>query len=168
MALDTTIGGTSTNSYITLAEWQTYWSARNVDLTQHGHDDDHEANLVQAADYLNRTYNFVGERQYRYQAMAWPRLTGTMLVKDWPIDPDTVPQDIKDAQAEMAYLIHEGATPFSTVSSGAVKRVKSKAGPVETETEYTNYREVPRFVAIEGLLAPYTEFGGAQIKVLRA
>jgi len=168
MALDTTVGGTSTNSYITLAEWQAYWSARNVNLTQHGHDDDHEANLIQAADYINRTFNFIGEQQYRYQKMAWPRLTGIMLVKDWPIDPDTVPQDIKDAQAEMAYLIHEGAKPFDTVSSGAVKRTKQKAGPVETETEYTNFREVPRYVAIEGLLAPYTLFGGAQIKVLRS
>jgi len=167
MALDTTIGGTSTNSYITLSEWQDYWSARNVDLSQHGHDDSHEANLIQAADFINRNYEFVGEQQYRYQAMKWPRLTGVMLIKDWPIDPDTIPQDIKDAQAEMAYLIHEGANPFATVEGGAKVREKSKAGPVETEVEYTNFRETPRFVAIEGLISPYTNFGGAQFKVYR-
>jgi len=167
MALDTTIGGTSTNSYITLAEWQAYWSERNIDVSQSGHDAAHEANLVQAAQWINQTYNFVGDKQYQYQAMAWPRLT-MHLVEGWPIDPDTIPQDIKDAQAEMAYLIHEGAKPFASVSGGAVVRTKSKAGPVETETEYTNFREIPRFVAIEGLVSRYTVFGGSQIKMVRA
>lgn len=167
MALVTTVGSASANSYITLAEWQAYWTSRNVDLTAHGHDAAHEANLIQAADYINRTYSFYGQRQYEDQAMAWPRLLGLMLIKDWPVDPDTVPQDIKDAQAEMAYLIHEGATPFATVSGGAKVREKVKAGPVESEVEYTNFRETPRFVAIEGLLAPYTTFGGAQIRVMR-
>jgi hypothetical protein len=166
MAIITTVGATTANSYITVAEYETFWTERNVTISHSTAAK--ESELVKAADYLNRTYNYIGERQYRYQGMEWPRLTGTMLVKDWPIDPDTVPQDIKDAQAEMAYLIHGGATPFSTVSYGAIKRTKSKAGSVESETEYTNYREVPRYVAIEGLLAPYTEFGGAQIKVLRA
>lgn len=167
MALDITVGGTSTNSYITLAQWQAYWAARDIDLSQGGHDDAHEANLVQAADFINRNYEFVGEQQYRYQAMKWPRLTGIMLVNDWPIDPDTIPQGIKDAQAEMAYLIHEGAKPFATVEGGAKVREKSKAGPVETEVEYTNFRETPRFVAVEGLLSPYTSYGGSQIKVMR-
>jgi len=36
-----------------------------------------------------------------------------------------------------------------------VGRKRSKAGPVETETEYATTRETPRIVAIEGLLAPY-------------
>lgn len=167
MALDTTVGGTTTNSYITDAEWQAYWLARNVDLSAHGHAATHEANLIQAADFINRNYEFVGEQQYRYQAMKWPRLTGIMLVNDWPIDPDTIPQAIKDAQAEMAYLIHEGAKPFATVEGGAKVREKNKAGPVETEVEYTNFRETPRFVAIEGLLAPYTVYGGAQVRIMR-
>lgn len=165
MALVTTVGGTTTNSYITLAEFEAFWTERNVNLLHS--DAAKEAELVKAADYINRTYDFVGERQYRYQTMAWPRLTGIMLVKDWPIDPDTVPQDIKDAQAELAYLINQGAKPFATVEGGAKVREKNKAGPVETEVEYTNFRETPRFVAIEGLLAPYTVFGGAQIKVMR-
>ena len=167
MALDTTVGGTTTNSYITDAEWQAYWSARDVDLSAHGHAAQHEANLIQAADFINRNYEFVGEQQYRYQTMKWPRLTGIMLVNDWPIDPDTIPQAIKDAQAEMAYLIHEGAKPFATVEGGAKVREKNKAGPVETEVEYTNFRETPRFVAIEGLLAPYTIYGGAQVRIMR-
>lgn len=165
MAIVTTVGGTTTNSYITVAEYEAFWTERNVNITHSTAEK--EAELVKAADYINRTYDFVGERQYRYQGMEWPRLTGIMLVKDWPIDPDTVPQDIKDAQAELAYLIHSGATPFATVEGGAKVRERNKAGPVETEVEYTNFRETPRYVAIEGLISPYTVYGGAQIKVFR-
>lgn len=166
MALVTTVGGTSTNSFISVADYESYWSSRNVDLSSVS-TANKEAHLIQAADFINRNYEFVGEQQYRYQAMKWPRLTGVMLIKDWPIDPDTVPQDIKDAQAEMAYLINNGAKPFATVEGGAKVREKSKAGPVESEIEYTNFRETPRFVAIEGLISPYTNFGGAQFKVYR-
>tara|TARA_R100001443_G_scaffold115333_3_gene132860 strand:+ start:1272 stop:1772 length:501 start_codon:yes stop_codon:yes gene_type:complete len=165
MAIVTTIGGTTTNSYITVAEYEAFWTERNVTIG--GSTSSKESELVKSADYINRAYDFIGEQQYRYQTMAWPRLTGIMLVKDWPIDPDTVPQDIKDAQAELAYLINQGATPFATVEGGAKVREKNKAGPVETDVEYTNFRETPRFVAIEGLVSPYTVYGGAQIKVIR-
>ena len=165
MAIVTTVGDATANSYITVAEFEAFWTERNVNLAHSNAAK--EAELVKAADYINREYTFVGERQYRYQAMAWPRLTGVYLVKDWPIDPDTVPQDIKDAQAELAYIIHQGTNVFATVEGGAKVREKNKAGPVETEVEYTNFRETPRFVAIEGLLSPYTIYGGAQFKMVR-
>lgn len=166
MALDTTIGAATCDSYITLAEMRDYWSARNVDLSGVA-DATLEAHLRRAVQYITQTYNFVGMRQYQFQAQSWPRLT-THLVDGWPINPDTVPQDIKDAQAELAYLIHGGANPFATVEGGSVVRKKDSAGPVSTEVEYTNFRETPRFVAIEGLLARYTTMGGAQIKMVRA
>lgn len=165
MAIVTTVGDQTANSYITVAEYEAFWTERNVNLSHSNAAK--EAELVKAADYINREYAFVGERQFRYQAMAWPRLTGVILVKDWPIDPDTVPQDIKDAQAELAYIINQGTNVFATVEGGAKVREKNKAGPVETEVEYTNFRETPRYVAIEGLLSPYTIYGGAQFKMVR-
>ena len=165
MAIVTTVGDQTANSYITVAEYEAFWTERNVNLSHSTAAK--EAELVKAADYINREYAFVGERQFRYQGMAWPRLTGVILVKDWPIDPDTVPQDIKDAQAELAYIINQGTNVFATVEGGAKVREKNKAGPVETEVEYTNFRETPRFVAIEGLLSPYTVYGGAQFKMVR-
>jgi len=165
MAIVTTVGGTTTNSYITVAEYEAFWTERNATIS--GNTAAKESELVKAADYINRSYTFVGEQQYRYQAMVWPRLTGIYLVKDFPIDPDVIPQDIKDAQAELAYIIHQGTNVFATVEGGAKVREKNKAGPVETEVEFTNFRETPRFVAIEGLLSPYTIYGGAQLKMVR-
>ena len=165
MAIVTTVGSASANSYITVAEYEAFWTERNVTIP--GRTAPKKAQPVQAADYIKRGYNFVGEQQFKEQAMVWPRLTGIILVKDFPIDPDTVPQDIKDAQAELAYIIHQGTDVFATVTGGAKVREKNKAGPVETEIEFTNFRETPRFVAIEGLLSPYTIYGGAQLRMVR-
>lgn len=168
MALDTTVGGAASDSYITLAEWQAYWLDRGIDLTQHGHDPSHEANLRRAADWIDRGYPFRGYRQYQTQARAWPRLfEHGFYVDGWPINPDTIPQDIKDAQAELAYLIHEGADPFATIAGGSVKRQRSKAGPVETETEYQNPLASPRYVAADTLLRPYVSSNSAQVRMGR-
>jgi hypothetical protein len=154
MALNTSIGSATSDSYITLAEWQAYWLARGVDLTAHGHENSHEANLRRAADTLKRRYSWKGRTQYRTQAQAWPRVD-IGPVGGWDIAPDTVPQDVKDAQAELAYIIHEGGDTMATVTGGAVKRERVKADAVESETEYSAPRELPRYTVVEGLLRPY-------------
>lgn len=167
MALDVTVGGSASDSYVTLAEWQAYWAARNVDLTAHGHDASHEADLRRAADWIDRTYPFVGYKQYQTQARAWPRVD-VGYIGGWPVDPDEIPQDVKDAQCELAYLIHEGLTPWAT-QTGVIGSERAKAGPVETEKTYLGGKGSPRIVAIEGLLQPYTG-GGAygQVRMVRA
>lgn len=167
MALDATVGGTSSDTYITLAEWQSYWAVRNVDLTAHGHDTSHEANLRQAADWLDRNYTYTGYRQYRDQRRAWPRITSAE-VDGWSIDADTIPQNLKDAQAELAYLIHEGATPWKTIEA-VLQKKRVKAGPTEVDYTYANGASVPRLVAIEGLMRPLTgDFGSGQSRLVRA
>ena len=68
MAIVTTVGDQTANSYITVAEYETFWTERNVNLSHSTAAK--EAELVKAADYINREYAFVGERQFRYQGMA--------------------------------------------------------------------------------------------------
>lgn len=164
MALVTTIGGASSDSYGTLAAYQTY--AANMGWTLSGVDATDEQNLRRAAQALDRNFTFIGTRQYQTQALAWPRVV-TDLVKDWPIDTDTIPQDIIDAQFELAYLIQGGVDPFETITA-TVARTRVKAGPVESETEYTGGKATPRLVAVEGLLRPYLKAGRGQIALVRA
>lgn len=166
MALDTTVGGASTDSYVTTAEWETYVDNYvNGSLGGHGHESDHEQNLRRAFQILNNK-SWIGIKQYQTQTGAWPRITNK-LIDGWPINVDTIPQDIKDAQCELAYLIHEGLDPYATVTTGAVKASRSKAGPVETETEYATSRETPRIVAIEGFIGPYLKAGSSQVSLGR-
>lgn len=163
MTLTTTIGGATSDSYASLAEYQAYASAMGWTLS--GTDAADEVNLRRAAQYLDRKYTFVGIRQYQTQALAWPRIV-SVLVEDWPINPDTIPQAIKDAQCEVAYLLQGGLDPFATVTA-TVGRKRVKAGPVETETEYQGGLSTPRLVAIEGLLAPYIMGGQGQQRMVR-
>jgi len=166
MTLTVTVGGASSDSYITLAEWETY--ATNAGWTTAGTDVVKEVYLRDAAKYIDRHYKWTGTSQYQTQARAWPRLT-SIYVDGWSVDADTIPQDIKDAQAEIAWLVHEGLNPTATVTSGAVKSKSVAAGPVSSTTEYVGGgRETPRIVAVEGLLAPYISVGGSQVRMQRA
>jgi len=152
MALTTTVGGASSDSYATLADYTARATALGWTLA--GTDAANEINLRKATVYLDANYVWVGTRVASTQALDWPRISN-VLVDGYVIDSDTIPQAVKDAQMELAYLIQGGLNPFATVTNGAVGRKRSKAGPVETETEYATTRETPRIVAIEGLLAPY-------------
>lgn len=162
MALITTIGGALSDSFVTLAEYQTYGGAMGWTL---GADDAaDEVNLRRAALYLGRNYTFTGLKQYQVQALAWPRLVGG-LVDDWPIDPDTIPQAIKNAQSELAYLIQGGLDPFATIDSNKTGDM-IKVGPI-TIDETTTPTSRPRLVAIEGLLRPYITSGAGQMRMVR-
>lgn len=148
----TTVGGSSSDSYVTEAEYAEYagklgWSVPN----------DVAVNLRRAAQSIDRNFEWPGIRQYETQTMAWPRVT-SVYVDGWLIDTDVVPQAVKDAQCELAHLIDvDGLDPFDTLdATGNVKSTEAKAGPVATKTEYFDpARSSPRVVAIEGLLRPY-------------
>lgn len=162
MALDTTIGGTAADSYGTLAAYEAYADAMGWVLT--GSDEKQEANLRRAAVYLDRKYSFIGMQQYQYQSRAWPRLVSD-LVNDWPIQPDTIPQDIAYAQFEMAYILQSGLDPFATIESSATSE-SITVGPITIAGD-TLPTGVPRIVAVEGLISGYILGGVGQIKMVR-
>ena len=68
MALDTTIGGTSADSYGTLAAYTAYGTAMGWTLA--ATDALNEVNLRKSANYLDRKFSFIGMQQYQYQARA--------------------------------------------------------------------------------------------------
>jgi hypothetical protein len=168
MPLDTTVGGTAADSYGTLAAYEAYVVA-NIDTSfnGHGHDSTHELNLRRATQYIDRQNAFAGYKATSGQALSWPRITG-LYVDGWPVESDVIPQDIISAQFEIAYLMETADfNPFANFEAN-IKRVKSKAGPVETETEYAGAKAQQRIVAVQGLLRPYTSGGSAgQVRMMR-
>tara|TARA_R110000868_G_scaffold296345_1_gene556577 strand:+ start:231 stop:722 length:492 start_codon:yes stop_codon:yes gene_type:complete len=162
MALDTTIGGTDADSYGTLAAYAAYSTAMGRTLATT--DALNEVNLRKSASYLDRKYSFIGMQQYQYQARAWPRLVND-LVDDWPINPDTIPQDIIDAQFEMAFVFQGGLDPFATIESSSTSE-SIKVGPI-TIASGTLPTGQPRVVAVEGLVRGYILNGVGQIKMVR-
>jgi hypothetical protein len=162
MALDTTIGGTASDSYGTLAFYTTYALAMGFTLS--GTDAANEINLRKAAIYLDRKYSFIGMQQYQYQALSWPRLVND-LVDDWPINPDTIPLDIIHAQFEVAYILQGGLDPFATIETNVTSDT-IKVGPITLEAE-TLPTSTPRIVAVEGLLRGYIRGGVGMANMVR-
>lgn len=164
MTLTTTIGGASSDSYITLAEWTTYATAQGWTLT--GTDDQKEAYLRRAALAVDVSYTFIGTQQYQDQRRAWPRLYAG-YVEGWPVNPDTIPQEVKDAQAELAFLIMGGADPLATYE-GAIGSERSKVGPIERDRTYLGGKARPRYTAVDRLLSPYVVGGVGSTRLMRA
>ncbi|APX88650.1 hypothetical protein BV394_01980 [Brevirhabdus pacifica] len=162
MALDTTVGGASSDSYDTLAAYQAYGSDMGWTLAA---DAANEANLRRAAQVIDRQYAFKGYRASSTQALQWPRDIND-LIEGYAVSSTTIPQAIIYAQFEMAYLIQNGADPFATIA-GVVASTRSKAGPVETETTYQGGKGRASYVAISGLLAPYLTQGRGQRPMVR-
>ena len=156
MAVTITIGGAASDSYATEAEYASYVVA-NIDATFTADETADAIVLRRAAQYIDRKNeaSFIGIRQYQTQALEWPRLTGD-LVRGYPVNPDIIPQSIKDAQMELARQIQTGeVAPFESVS-GVIK--SEKLGPMETE--YAGGLSTPRLTAINDALRPYLKAAG--------
>lgn len=105
MALDATVGGSASDSYVTLAAADAYFAARfSSDAWEDASDSDQEKALRQAARNIGR-FRFVGYRSSPSQALAFPR------AYPYNDDPErqsatlAIPQSIKDAQCEEAIAL---------------------------------------------------------------
>lgn len=117
MNLTTTIGGSTSNSYASLDDFESYCDERlNVDVFWDADDDDRSRALLMAARRLNRE-NWRGSPVSATQALAWPR---SDVVKPDPVRgldlsyygdeylTTEIPQIIKDAQCELALAYLDG------------------------------------------------------------
>ena len=171
MAVDTTIGGPASDSYATLAEYQARAEAMGWDLAET--DGANEVNLRRAAVAIDSSYSFRGVKNTSAQALEWPRYseaagyTGPATYDPYPIIPTEIPQAVKLAQMEMAFLIQGGADPLATVQAG-IKRKREKLDVIEEETEYAGALTLPRFTAVDRILRNYTMGGPGQRQMVRA
>lgn len=131
MALDATVGGATSNSFLTREEaielandhpFATAWLA----LT----DAEKDKTLILASRLIDRLC-WLGSPLSTTQALAFPR--SGLKASGRYIPSDTIPQQIKNAVFEYALLIGGGTNPGtpSDAAEQGLKRVK--AGPVEVE-----------------------------------
>jgi hypothetical protein len=114
MAIDASVGGSAANSYGTEAEAITYFEGR---LNPEGYTgavtDTQQRALRTAVVYLDSRIEWIGDikDQVTPQALAWPRVYDSTLTtpEDILVLGQAIPQDLKNAQFEMAlYLINTG------------------------------------------------------------
>lgn len=108
MAIDASVGGAASNSYVTTAETDSYFLARLNTAWAALTGAQKEAALISATDYLDATYEaqFKGLRASSTQALAWPREGVT--VDGVEILPTIIPTRLKHAQMQLALKASAG------------------------------------------------------------
>jgi hypothetical protein len=165
-----TVGSASANSYVTLAEADTYMESRlNSTTWDDATTDNQNRALVEATRELtNRVWK--GYRVDSTQALSWPR--------QWAVDPDsptqdyydtdTVPQRVKDATCELAFqFILAGTTDVAALESTAGIRSET-VGPISTEYEpFLKAQGLSRYPRVMDLIRPLLASAGVSVPVVR-
>jgi hypothetical protein len=162
ITIDATVGGSSSNSFVTEVEQIAYMETRlnNSDWTTVSGSaltDDENKALVESSRELSAEA-WKGRRVTSTQALSWPR--DNVQNPDDPnldyYDDTVIPQRVKDATMELAFqYIKAGTTDVAALSSSrGIKRDKIETLEVEY-FEHTGGEEgLQRYPRIWGWIAP--------------
>lgn len=112
----------NSNSYISTTNFTTYATARGYTIVA-----DEEQLLIQAMDYLEAQL-YKGCKRTQDQTLQWPR-TG-VYIDGYYFASDDIPQQLINAQCEVAIAIDEGNGPLDDI---AIQTKREKVGPIEVE-----------------------------------
>lgn len=131
--IDATVGGSASNSYVTLAEAETYFALRlyTDDWVNAASDTVKEQALIMAARRIDEE-SFVGYPVSTTQALKWPRYAAPVPDSFGPryYQPTEIPRLVKNAQFEYALLF---VGQNETAQSDLINYNKIKVGPIEIE-----------------------------------
>jgi len=134
-------GVVDANSYVSTEEYKTYAIARGIAVPS---DDEIDAALIKAMDYLEIKPCFAGYKIDDEQSLAFPRdaFTG-------------IPKNLKIAQIRLAIAVIEGIELLPNISGNSIDYViREKVGPIETEyASGSQFSGQATFVAVDALLA---------------
>jgi len=122
IVVETGSGSTTANSYASEAELATYASDRGLTVTGTA-----AVLLIRAMDYIE-SKDFLGTKGTEAQALMWPRYG--VMVNNYYIENNEIPQLLKDAQMETAIAVGAGVDPLD---NQARETVKEKVGSLEVE-----------------------------------
>lgn len=129
-----TPGAPDANSYVTLEEANAYHQARlHNDEWQSADDAQKEAAILWATRLLDREM-WAGRRTNELQGLRWPR-TGIYDQDDYWIKQDVVPTFLKNATAELAFLLLQSDR---SAESGTEGFNRIKVGPIELDINNTD------------------------------
>lgn len=145
-------GLATADSYISLDDADIYHENRANTAWAALDDDDKEAALRSATEYMDAAYAWVGARMQATQALGWPRFG--VVVDGVDIASDAVPVAIQRACAELALR----ASTAALAPDVARVKLREKVGPIEVE--YANGSPYTSFRQIDLMLQGYTVGGG--------
>lgn len=144
-------GTTGADSYVAVADADTYWAGRvnaadwaKLSTTQK------EAALREACQYLDVAYKWIGKRLWIAQPLYWPRLF-YLANDDQRVEPNTIPQQVKNAQCELALL---AASSKLAPERDGQKVASEQVGPLAVSYFQTDPARV--FPMVDLLLRDFT------------
>ncbi len=110
------------NSYVSTTDFTTYATARGITLTSGA-----ETLLVQAMDYIE-SLAYIGTKYTAAQGLQWPR--SGVYIDGYLFDYDDIPQELINAQMQVAMAIDVGNGPLVTISRPTKRE---RVGELEVE-----------------------------------
>lgn len=156
-----------TDSYLSVADADTYWSDRNNSTWDDAQTADKEKALREATQYIDGAYDFIGEHPGSLsQKLAWPRNNAVVTSGNLRgVQVTGIPDQIKDATAELALEAVSARLRPAVDRGGAVKREKVDV----IEVEYSDFAPSHKTYDFVGmLLKGLTKGGSNQIKLVRS
>jgi len=113
---------TGAESYVTVAAFAAYWTARNDTTTAALATSVIEAALRQATAFLDANFKWMGLRVSTTQSLNWPRALPSGLDADGrSVSTIELPQVLKDACCELAKEAVAGSLAATVARGGAIK-----------------------------------------------
>lgn len=162
MALDATIGGTSSDAYVTLAEATAYHAGLSNAAWSAATSAAQEAAIRKATIYLDSKYMWKGDRVTSTQALTWPR--SGVYFDGYLIDSDVLPASLKKASYELA-LKALTTDLFADVEAQPVESVT--VGPITRKLSAPRNGGQKRFAAVDAMVRDLV-IGGSFVAVVRA
>ncbi len=170
-----TVGSASANSFVTVAECDTYCDARlNASAWTDETDDDQKIRaLIGATQELSSRAGWIGDRASSTQALAWPRINAENPDSAWPghtwYRTTEIPQRVKDATCELALQsLILGTTDLA--AADPTLNVRRKVVDV-LETEYFEPQQrvkgLGRFPSVIRYIAPLLSGSSSSVPIIR-
>ena len=141
VAIVATVGDATANSYVTLAEFTTYVDGRSTSASFDAATDDEKNRALVSATRRIDNERFDGVRVTETQALQWPRygvekpdiaystLSGPVFTETTWYATDVIPDRVKRAQMEVAYLLLSG--DFAVAPTGLEGLTNVKVGSLD-------------------------------------
>lgn len=160
MALETETGtGSETaESFCSVADADAYHAARGYTLWATMSEVEREQTLRRATGYMQQTYRtrWAGCRVYSVQALDWPRYDVPRRDYGDYYPSDTVPREVRDACAELAFRASSGELAADLGQQVTERTV----GPITTKYA-AGSTSAKRYRAVDMLLGPLLRASGS-------
>ena len=162
--VETGTGSAAAESYASVAFATAYHAKRGNTTWADLENDEREAALIKATDYMRVTYRdaWRGVRAGPLQALDWPR--HRVYVDGYEVGAATVPDDIARACAELAARSAIGDALLPDLEQQVVSE---KVGPIAVVYDNTSPQH-KRFAIVDRMLAPYLIGIGPIVRIGRA